>query len=243
MRSDEAQLLMRIGQPRATEGRKMSIFSKIFGGGSKQTGSSELQEILSIFDRALSDEKHQNSNLPPFLKEAIEAGADCDKISGGVGPFGFCATNPVPVNGPMGQLAYLSRLEASRGQRLLFHRLGSTSGPTGLVDVFEAVTYDGGQWFILYLDFYHPRRSRIAPDGMSLSSKLSQLSGFRDYCSDFPYDFIDAKNSINNEGLAALYIPISNVVEQIENRVFNRPEDHKERLDSAKSNIVTMSIG
>lgn len=220
----------------------MSIFSKIFGGGRRKTFSPELQEILSIFNKALNDEEFQNSNLPPFLKETIEAGADCDKIPGGVGPFGFCATNPVPVNGPMGQLAYLSRLEVSPGQRLLFHRLGSTSGATGIVDVFEAVTIDGTHWFILYLDFYHPRRSRHVPDGLSFSDKLSQLSGFRDYCPDFPYDFIDMKNSVGDQGLAALYIPIANVAEQIDNKIFNRPEYHRERLKEVRDSLGTFSV-
>lgn len=220
----------------------MSIFSKIFGGGGKKAGSSELQEILSIFSKALNDEEFQNSNLSPILREAIEAGDACDKIPGGDGPFGFCATNPIPVNGPMGQLAYLSRLETSSGQRLLFHRLGSTSGPAGIVDVFEAVTIDGTHWFILYLDFYHPRRSRHVPDGLSFSGKLSQLSGFRDYCPDFPYDFIDMKNSIGDQGLAALYIPIANVVEQIDNRVFSRPEGHRERLKEVRDNVGTFSV-
>src|SRR3546814_6579765 len=60
-------------------------------------------------------------------------------LPNGSGPFGFTETNPIPVNGPIGQLAYLSRLETQSGQRILFHRLAAIDK----VDVFEAVTFDG----------------------------------------------------------------------------------------------------
>src|SRR3546814_10801196 len=62
-------------------------------------------------------------------------------LPNGSGPFGFTETNPIPVNGPIGQLAYLSRLETQSGQRILFHRLGAIDK----VDVFEAVTFDGSR--------------------------------------------------------------------------------------------------
>src|SRR3546814_13912845 len=75
-------------------------------------------------------------------------------LPNGSGPFGFTETNPIPVNGPIGQLAYLSRLETQSGQRILFHRLGAIDK----VDVFEAVTFDGSGWFIFFVDLYHPRR-------------------------------------------------------------------------------------
>ena len=50
----------------------------------------------------------------------------------------------------------------------MFHRFGSLK----TVDVFEAVTFDGSQWFLFYLDMYHSRRSRLAPDGLRFTEEL-----------------------------------------------------------------------
>src|SRR3546814_6331822 len=74
-----------------------------------------------------------------MMQVMLESAPAYDKDPNGSGPFGFTETNPIPVNGPIGQLAYLSRLETQSGQRILFHRLGAIDK----VDVFEAVTFDG----------------------------------------------------------------------------------------------------
>jgi hypothetical protein len=58
-------------------------------------------------------------------------------------------TNPIPVNGPIGELAYLSKLETVQGERILFHRIGTVN----MIDVLEAVTFSGSEWFILFI-FY-----------------------------------------------------------------------------------------
>jgi hypothetical protein len=86
------------------------------------------------------------------------------------------------------------------GERLLFHRLGSVDN----IDIFETVTFSGGQWFILFLDMYHPKKSRIAPDGFRLSPMACQFSGFHQFCADFPYDYVEMKQG---EGLAPATCP------------------------------------
>src|SRR3546814_8182704 len=102
-----------------------------------------------------------------------------------------CSSDLIPVNGPIGQLAYLSRLETQSGQRILFHRLGAIDK----VDVFEAVTFDGSGWFIFFVDLYHPRRSRLTPDGFRFTKDVAQFSGFHKFCENFPYDFVEKKAS------------------------------------------------
>src|SRR5690554_681930 len=111
--------------------------------------------------RILDDERFQLEMNPPALKSILESAPAYDKYPDGTGPFGYTETNPIPVNGPIGQLAYLSRLETESGQRILFHRLGAID----TVDVFEAVSFNGAEWFILFVDLYHSRRSRLTPDG------------------------------------------------------------------------------
>ncbi len=217
----------------------VGIFSKIFGRGSS---SSALDEALKGVNKIIDDEAYQVEILAPLVKDLIIKGPIYDKDPTGTGPFGFVDTNPIPVNGPLGELSYLSRLETFSGDRLMFHRLGSINkkdvvGSTTMVDVFEAVSYPGNEWFIFYLDFYHPRRSRALPDGFRFTDKVPQFSGFNKYLQKFPYDFIDAKNSESKSGLSFAYIPISRVAEGIQNGIYVRPDMHEEKLKIIKSKL------
>jgi hypothetical protein len=101
--------------------------------------------------------------------------------------------------------------------------------------VFEAVTFNGGEWFILFVDLYHPRRSRLTPDGFRFTKDGAQFSGFHKFCENFPYDFVEKKASERESGLSMAYIAISKVSDQIQNRVFNRPLAHKAKVDLVKS--------
>ena len=105
------------------------------------------------------------------------------------------------------------------------------------MDVFEAVSFNGAEWFILFVDLYHPRRSRLTPDGFRFTKEVAQFSGFHKFCESFPYDFIEKKASERESGLSMAYIAISKVSDQIQNRVFNRPLAHKAKLDLVKSRL------
>lgn len=208
----------------------MGFLSNLFGGNKE---SKAVREALSLIHRIIDDEKYQLEILNPVMKEMIESAPAYDKDPNGAGQFGFTETNPIPVNGPIGQLAYLSKLETQSGQRILFHRLGAM----GTVDVFEAVSFNGREWFILFVDLYHPRRSRLTPDAFHFTKEVGQFSGFTNFCENFPYDFIEQKGSVRDSGLSMAYITISRVSEQIQNRVFNRPLAHKAKLDLVKSRL------
>lgn len=208
----------------------MGFLSNLFGGNKEEKA---LREALGLINRIIEDEKYQLELLNPVMKEMIESTPAYDKDPNGTGLFGFTETNPIPVNGPIGQLAYFSKLETQSGQRVLFHRLGAM----GTVDVFEAASFDGRDWFILFADLYHPRRSRLTPEGFHFTNKVGQFSGFTNFCENFPYDFIEKKASMRESGLSMAYIAISKVSEQIQNRVFNRPLAHKAKLDLVKSRL------
>lgn len=208
----------------------MGFISNLFGGNKEDKA---LREALALINRIIEDEQFQLEHLNPIMKEMIESAPAYDKDPNGTGPFGFIETNPIPVNGPIGQLAYLSKLETQSGQRILFHRLGAM----GTVDVFEAVSFDGREWFILFADFYHPRRSRLTPDGFRFTKEVGQFSGFTNFCDDFPYDFVEKKASMRDSGLSMAYIAISKVSVQIQNRVFNRPLAHNAKLELVKSRL------
>lgn len=213
----------------------MGFLSNLFGGNKEDKA---LREVFAHIHRILDDEKFQLELVNPVIRALMESAPAYDKDPNGSGPFGFTETNPIPVNGPIGQLAYLSRLETQSGQRILFHRLGAI----GTVDVFEAVTFNGSEWFILFMDFYHPRRSRLTPDGFRFTKDVAQFSGFHRFCENFPYDFAEKKASEREFDLRMAYIPISMVSEQIQNRVFTRPLAHKAKLDLVKGRLSSFQI-
>lgn len=210
----------------------MAFLSNLFGSREDKA----LREALAHIHRILDDEAFQLELVHPAMKDMLEAAPAYDKDPSGSGPFGFTETNPIPVNGPIGQLAYLSKLETQSGQRILFHRLGAI----GTVDVFEAVSFNGTEWFILFVDLYHPRRSRLAPEGFRFTKDVAQFSGFHKFCEQFPYDFAEKKGAERESGLSMAYIPLSKVSEQIHKRVFNRPLAHKAKLDIVKSRLSSV---
>src|SRR5665213_1533788 len=168
------------------QGARMSLISKLFWKGAGSAKGTQLDpEVKKIFEKIehlLQDDAAQLELVDPKLREVLTRAPYYDKSPNGSGPFGLCMTNPIPTNGPIGELAYLSKLMTNRGERLLFHRLGAADN----IDIFEAVTFSGGQWFIFFLDMYHPKKSRIAPDGLRLSPNACQFSGFHHLCADFP---------------------------------------------------------
>lgn len=208
----------------------MGFLSNLLGGNKEDKA---LREALAQIHRILDDETFQLELVHPAMKAMLESAPAYDKDPNGTGEFGFIETNPVPVNGPIGQLAYLSKLETQSGQRILFHRLGAI----GKVDVFEAVSFNGAEWFILFVDLYHSRRSRLTPNGFRFTKDVAQFSGFHKFCENFPYDFVEKKASERESGLSMAYIAISKVSDQIQNRVFNRPLAHKAKLDLVKSRL------
>jgi hypothetical protein len=100
----------------------VGLFSNVFGG---NEGQKAFSDTLRKIRRILEDEQFQLEMLDPIFKQTLEGRPAYDRDPKGTGPFGFTETNPIPVNGPFGELAYLSKLETVRGERILFHRIGA----------------------------------------------------------------------------------------------------------------------
>ena len=212
----------------------MGFFSNLFGGNKEQKA---LQEVFGQIRKIMEDEEFQLEMLHPAMKEMIKSSPAYDRDPNGSGPFGFSATNPIPVNGPIGQLAYLSKLETNKGERVLFHRIGAIN----TIDVFEAVTFSGSEWFVFFTDLYHPRRSRLTPDGFRFTTDVPQFCGFHKFCENFPYDFVEMKASERESGLSMAYIALSKVTDQIQSKAYQRPLAHKAKLDLVKSQLTSFS--
>jgi len=136
----------------------------------------------------------------PLLAKKILSGINCDKLPNGKGEFGS-QTNPIPVNGAIGEIKYLGKLRGKTKQALFFHRIGSIESQVcdNPIDCYEVVCIDGTQWNKLYFDFYHPRRSNIAPKGYYLMPFDKKLKfdlpmgfGINEYVHNFPYGIPDS---------------------------------------------------
>ncbi len=130
----------------------------MFGFGKKSIHEPEEQQIKDL------------ENYPALMRDLILIGESCDQITGAIGEYGRAPTNPIPVNGLLGIYKYLGKLSAPSGISYFFHRVcsvnvGSSKYP---IDVYELVAMDSSTWDLLFIDMYHPRRSNIAPKGMTL---------------------------------------------------------------------------
>jgi hypothetical protein len=210
----------------------MGWLSKFFGQSDKSPPR-EVQQVFEKMRRLLDDDDTQIAMVGEPSASMIKRGLDCDQLPDSRGRFGLEVTNPVPVNGPIGELAYLSKLRTSNGERLLFHRIGSQDG----VDIFEAVDFSGQEWFVLYLDMYHPRKSRLAPTGLSLSDETSQFTGFTSKCADFPRGFQAEKARNSRSGLNMLYASLRTIEEALSRSNFDRPSAHIQELRKSNAQL------
>lgn len=126
-------------------------------------------------------------------------GEGCEEIPGGYGPFG-AITNPVPVNGPAGEVVYLNRLRTAEGAAFFYHRPGSSNSDATPhpVDGYEVLSIDGKVLRTIWFSPYFKRRSTHAPEGMTLlpfpkdrtEQVLVKVPGFgvNTRVGDFPHD-------------------------------------------------------
>ena len=175
----------------------------------------------------MENEDQQNSMYPPQVRAQIIGGHDVDELAYGEGDFGRTADNPIPVNGAIGELIYLSCLKTRTGERILYHRLGSAEG----IDVYETVSIDGSNWDLLFFSMYHPRKSRKSPSGYSIVKMNEQplLYGTNLRVENFPYGL---QKAIRNTTVEVFGIPMPppQVREAEESVKFSRPGDHNHRV-------------
>jgi hypothetical protein len=214
----------------------MGIFGSLFGGKKKSSGLSP--EVAQIFEKVagmMEDENLQNSMNNSILKDEIVGGLDVDELPHGIGEFGRSAENPIPVNGVFGELVYLSLLKTQdTNQRLLFHRLGSVES----IDIYETVSIDGHNWDILFFSFYHPRKSRKAPNGYSIAKLSNQplFYGTNRRVEGFPYGLQEAIRKTTKQ-MIGIPLPPPQVRQAEESVSFKRPREHEERIKIATGHV------
>lgn len=184
--------------------------------------SPEVEAIFQKIRNLMSDEALQNNQLPEPFRSSVLMGSDCDEIAHAAGEFGRDPNNPIPVNGPIGELIYLSNLRTASSAPVLFHRLGSM----GKVDAFEIVGCDGSTWDIVFLDLYHPRKSRRAPRGFQIATAAKDRAqlffGTNDFVVSFPENLPEAVAN-TFERIIGFRMRPPELVKLIEKTSFRRP--------------------
>lgn len=208
----------------------MSFWSRLF---KQSVADKAMKEGARLIWRIVEDEAFQNDMLPPEFSDPIKKGIAVDALPNATGPFGREPTNPIPVNGAIGELAYLSSLESLEGCNLLFHRLGAIN----TVDVFEVVTTDSRHWEVLYFHCYHPSKSKLAPAGFRIGPPR-QFSGFHTFCPQFPYDF-DENKSAAPDMLRLAYVPRETIRNALRQASFDRPVSHERKVAAVKTLLTS----
>lgn len=157
----------------------MGFFSKLFG--IKSEEEREKERIFALIFKYLHDEDYQNSTLLPEIQRILKP--KTNMINNGVGDFGYSFENPIPVNGPIGELIYLSKLCTDDNQRITFHRIGSGKNQ---VDIYEVISIDGKQHDILFFDMYYKGKSNVAPKGYKILKDIDGIMGINSRNDTFP---------------------------------------------------------
>lgn len=167
----------------------MGFFEKIFVGSEEKKREKALRSSFSKIYQLMTDETRQNSMCPKPLRDKMTEGGKVDKVSGAFGEFGRDIRNPIPVNGPFGELIYISNLNLESGVGVIAHRLGSVDKK----DVYELVALDGSRWDLLYFNMYYNRKSRLLPTGYIAAEEPARfLMAVNVYVSSFPGGFYEA---------------------------------------------------
>lgn len=166
-------------------------------------------------DESESDQRQDALRMPVLQLTGKHLSPGCDIVPGGHGQFGRCATNPIPVNGLVGEFVYLNRLRSASGVVYMYHRLGSTiSDVTGnCLDMYELVSVDAREWCVLFFDMYHERRSAISPAGMALLSWSEMNKEFK-MLVKMPMLGVNGLVSSFPQGLAAVMANSSELAQQ-----------------------------
>ena len=180
------------------------------------TPNSAFEKMHSL----LSDDDMQIRVLGPRQYSYFKSLSAIDQHYGREGEFGRALSNPVPTNGPIGSISYLSNLVSANGHRIVFHRINTLDG----IDVYEYSSLAGDDWGLLFIDMYHSRKSKIAPAGLRLL-QAQQLIGFNHFWDDFPYGFAEQKQAMPAD-LRMLYAPISSISNELTGRNLARPLKH-----------------
>lgn len=197
----------------------------------------DIKAILQKLRSYLESDVLQYDCLPEPYRSSIAHGVDCDELPNASGEFGRVPSNPIPTNGPIGEVLYLSRLRTRDGTPMMFHRIGTEDGAFNKVDVYEVLSLDGVVRELLFLSMYHPRKSRKTPDGYTLAANLDPsnlIFGVNHLVENFP-EKLDAYIREWQKKVLGIPLPVRRVREAINGASFHISFLDEAEADNASS--------
>lgn len=192
----------------------------MFGWFRKKSPARDLQNVFQKLETLLSDDDMQVRVLGPQQYAQFRTFTAIDQYPNAEGEFGQTLDNPIPANGPIGSLSYLSNLTTKiGGHRILFHRVRSSDK----IDAYEYVALSGDAWGFPIVDMYHSRKSRFIPAGFQKLPGAIQLTGFNHFWDDFPFGYVEQKELAPRD-LRLLYAPVETIAKEMRGRDFRRPK-------------------
>ena len=185
-------------------------------------------EVFEKLRSILIDDREQLRLSGPQIFGMLSKMPKGDEAAAAINDMGALQQGQgIPTNGPIGTIAYLSRLRCLKsGRRIFFHRVAGV----GRLDIYEYVDWSGEVWGFLSCNMYHSSKTTKAPEGFSLLPAGELLCGSNQFQQGFPFDFENVKRSHRDSGLVYLYAPRSDVADAVEKGSFSRPHDHEEML-------------
>ena len=180
-----------------------------------------MEAAFKKIEQLLTNDDFQIRALGPQLYSEFSSMSGIDQHRNAEGEFGKSFKNPIPTNGPIGSISYLSNLSVEKGHRITFHRVNTIQK----IDAYEYVSLSGSEWGFLFLDMYHSRKSRKIPDGFIKQDGPHQFIGFNHFWDDFPFGFAEQKSKVPSD-LRLLYSSIDSISREMSGRNYVRPEVH-----------------
>ena len=188
------------------------------------------EAVFEKIHQFLKSDHIQLAKYPEQMRARLLAGTDTDQNEGAFGAFGRTITNPIPVNGPIGEIIYLSALRRGE-ERIIFHRINSITG----IDVYECVDLSGEAWDILYLDMYHPRKSKRVPVGYTTAGVAALLSGVNKTVDKFPTDLYRHVVDYTDRRFG-MSLADPNIRFRLEKQSLERPQHHAAKVRQLSEN-------
>ena len=179
--------------------------------------------IFAKMNNMLYDEEIQNGNLDDSLQSILKQN-ECNRAcSPG---YGFSPSDPIRVNGPLGEQLYIAMLRGLDGQAVIGHRLGSLKQ----LDIFEVTTSDFTQWAVLVFDMYYLSKDTVAPAGFIIDlSGIRTLTATNRFMAHFPSNFYSELIDAVSEQIG--FPLVNTLLSDIQSDGITRPEAHQELMN------------
>jgi hypothetical protein len=223
-------------------GNKMSFFGKFSGRETiKEPTPDQVKQISKRLLSMLNDDAKQNKLIP---SQYLQPNPLDENLARSI-DFGHVPDKPIQVNGPLGEMTYLSRLVVKNtGSSVFFHRLGSfiamPNGNITAIDVYETVSWDGKTWDILYFNCYHRAKTKATPPQYTFAERVEGMNGINTKLVSFPDGIYEAtlRSAKNITGS-----PCANPkMRDIQTAAWQRPPEFVEALQMVKSKLGASTI-